>query len=305
MNLNTVFGTKIGQTQGFLENGKRIPLSCIRIGQNTVTQLKTTEHDGYEAVQIAFGTKNKISKSTVGHTKKAGVQKNPRFFREIRVEGDAGIALGADVVINEVLKPGDLISVTGTSKGKGYAGVVKRYNFSGGPRTHGQSDRERAPGSIGQSTTPGRVYKGKRMAGRMGNEQVTIHNLVVVDIDGDTVIIKGLVPGGIGSVIKIVKKGEAKNFVPLYKGEKSAAEEATENIEETEGKVEDSKEAEEVADTKEEANNKSQHADEKSPEEAETPTEEATGEASGSPSENTEASEETPASTEEAEKDKE
>ena len=281
MNLNTVFGTKIGQTQGFLENGKRIPLSCIRIGQNTVTQLKTTEQDGYEAVQVAFGTKNKIAKSTAGHTKKAGVEKNPRFFREIRVEGDPGIALGADVVITEVLKPGDLISVTGVSKGKGYAGVVKRHNFSGGPRTHGQSDRERAPGSIGQSTTPGRVYKGKRMAGRMGNEQVTIHNLVVVDINEDTVIIKGLVPGGVGSVIKIVKKGEAKNFVPLYIGEKSEDEvsestkdaqeettpEATEESTKTEEVVNEEPQEEEVKDT-------SSDKTEENTEEAETKTEE-------------------------------
>lgn len=221
MNLNTVFGTKIGQSQGFLENGKRIPLSRILIGQNVVTQRKTMAKDGYEALQVGFGTTKKISKSAQGHIKKAGVEKNPRFFKEIKVEEDTSLDLGTALQITEILKPGDLISVTGTSKGKGYAGVVKRHNFSGGPRTHGQSDRERAPGSIGQSTTPGRVYKGKRMAGRMGNDQVTIHNLVVIDIEDETVLIKGLVPGGVGTVIKIVKKGEAKNFVPLYKGEKT------------------------------------------------------------------------------------
>lgn len=115
------------------------------------------------------------------------------------------------------LKPGDVVQVRGTSKGKGFAGVVKRHHFKGGPRTHGQSDRERAPGSIGQTTTPGRVYRGKRMAGRMGSDRVTIKNLLVLDIARDIVTIKGLVPGARNNRLVITKTGEAKKFIPLYK----------------------------------------------------------------------------------------
>lgn len=119
----------------------------------------------------------------------------------------------------EELKAGDVIKVTGISKGKGFAGVVKRHHFKGGPRTHGQSDRERAPGSIGQTTTPGRVYKGKRMAGRMGQDRVTIRNLQIVDIDSskNLIFIKGLVPGPKRNTISIIKTGESKKFIPVFK----------------------------------------------------------------------------------------
>lgn len=119
-------------------------------------------------------------------------------------------------LVSNVLKPGDVVDVRGVSKGKGFAGVVKRHHFKGGPRTHGQSDRERAPGSIGQTTTPGRVYRGKRMAGRMGQEKVTVKNLRIVDIRDDLIFLKGLVPGARNSVVSIKKKGEDKKFIPLY-----------------------------------------------------------------------------------------
>lgn len=226
--INTVFGTKIDQTQGFLENGKRIPLSRIHVGENVVAQIKTGETDGYNAIQIAFGKKNKITKSVAGHIKKAGIKKTPRFFKEARLDDKAEVKVGEEINIQETLKPGDIVMVTGTSKGKGYAGVVKRHGFAGGPRTHGQSDRERAPGAIGQSATPSRVMKGKKMAGRMGNEQVTVKNLVVIDIDGDTILVKGLIPGTRGSTIKIVKMGEAKNFTPLHKNATDEKEESSE-----------------------------------------------------------------------------
>ena len=226
--MNTIFGTKIDQTQKFLENGTRIPVTVVQALDNPVVAVKTTELHGYQAVQVGYGTRKKATKALQGHVKKANLDSVPSRLQEIRVTGDVTVQPGDVVKVEETLAPGDIVDVTGQSKGKGFAGGVKRYGFAGGPRTHGQSDRERAPGSIGQTTTPGRVYKGKKMAGRMGNEQVTIQNLVVVDVDSDTktVLIKGLVPGILGSVVQITKTGEVKekNFVPLHKVEEPQAE---------------------------------------------------------------------------------
>ncbi len=219
--MNTILGRKIQQTQGFLENGTRIPITVIAAEDTPVIGVKTPEKEGYAAVQVGFGVKKKPSKALLGQAKKANLTYVPRIIREIRVDQGFSIQPGESIKVEEVLKPGDIVSVTGVSKGKGFAGVVKRYHFRGGPRTHGQSDRERAPGSIGQTTTPGRVYKGKRMAGNMGRDQVTIHNLLVVDVDPvkKTVLLKGLVPGSIGSMITLTKTGELadKKFVPLFK----------------------------------------------------------------------------------------
>lgn len=223
MNITGILGTKIDQTQAFLEDGKRIPLSLISVSGNWVSQVKTMEKDHYSAVQIAFGVKNKVNKATAGHIKKAGKEKNPRFFREVRVDDTADYTLGQEINITEILEPGDVIDVTGTSKGKGYAGVVKKHHFKGGPRTHGQSDRERAPGSSGQTTTPGRVYKGKRMSGRMGDETVTIKNLTVIDIKDGVLYVKGLIPGVKGALVMISKvkedkrsKDTKKKYMPLF-----------------------------------------------------------------------------------------
>lgn len=259
--VSTISGIKIDQTQAFLEDGKRIPLSRIHVGKSQVSQIKTQDKDGYKAVQLAFSNKNKLSKPTQGHLKKAGIKNTPRFFHEVRVENTEDFKAGQEINIAEVLKPGDKVNVIGRSKGKGYAGVVKRHGFAGGPRTHGQSDRERAPGSIGASTTPGRVYKGKKMAGRMGNQQVTIKNLVVIDIDGETLFLKGLIPGPRGTVVTVKKVGESKNFTPLFKEQEEAqdaqtdtkeakSEEGVEAVKEekkeenvsTKGKVEEKKE---------------------------------------------------------------
>lgn len=234
--LNAIVGKKMDQTQGFLENGRRIPLSMISISGNVVTQIKTPEKDKYSAVQVGFGDKRKVTKAIAGHVKKAGLEKTPRFFREVRVEDTASFELGKEINVAEVLEIGDVINVTGTSKGKGYAGVVKRHHFRGGPRTHGQSDRERAPGSSGQTTTPGRVYKGKRMSGRMGTETVTIQNLIVLDIKDGVLYVKGLIPGIKGALVVISKakdnketKALKKNHVPLFK-----VAEAVEEVKETE-----------------------------------------------------------------------
>jgi len=232
MNLQGIIGKKISQTQGFLENGARIPLSSVVVAGNKITQIKTLEKDGYSALQLGFEIKNKITKSGMGHAKKAGLEKQPRFFKEIRVDDLEGSVLGSEVAISDIFKPGDFINVTGVSKGKGWAGGVKRHGFKGGPRTHGQSDRERAPGSIGQTTTPGRVYKGKRMAGRMGNEKVTVKNLEIIDITNDgALIIKGLIPGSVNSIVVVKKVGENKKFIPLYKEVEEKAEEEVQVVE--------------------------------------------------------------------------
>lgn len=229
--INGLVGKKLDQTQAFLENGKRIPLSLISVSGNWVTQVKTPEKDKYSAIQMGFGEKKKVNKSVAGHIKKAGKDKTPRFFREVRIDDTAGIEVGQDLKAEEIFEAGDVIDVTGTSKGKGYAGVVKRHNFKGGPRTHGQSDRERAPGSSGQTTTPGRVYKGKRMSGRMGNETVTVKNLTIIDIKDGVMYVKGLVPGIKGALVMISKvkenkgsKALKKKYIPLYK---EAVEEVT------------------------------------------------------------------------------
>jgi large subunit ribosomal protein L3 len=218
MNLQGLIGKKTYQSQGFLQDGTRVPLSAVSVLDNLVSQVKTVDKDGYNSVQIGFGIKKKPNKALTGHGKKAGLEKTPRFLKEIRVDDLTGLELGAKIDINAVFKPGDIIDVTGVSKGKGFAGGVKRWHFKGGPRTHGQSDRERAPGSIGQTTTPGRVYKGKKMAGKMGDTTATVRNLEVIEIAADGVIlINGLIPGPKGAIVVIKKVGENKNFVPLYK----------------------------------------------------------------------------------------
>lgn len=256
--MNTVFGTKIEQTQKFLENGTRIPVTVIRAMDTTVLEVKSPEKNGYQAVQLGMGSRKKASQTLLGHVKKANLSTAPSLIREVRLSDEATLQVGDSVVLEETLQPGDIVSVTGQSKGKGFAGGVKRYGFGGGPRTHGQSDRERAPGSIGQTTTPGRVYKGKKMAGRMGNEQVTVQNLVVVDIDPatKTVLVKGLVPGILGSTVQLTKTGEVKekNFVPLLKAEEPQVEEATpvENVLVEEPAQEVAEAAPEVVETPEE-----------------------------------------------------
>lgn len=215
MTIPGIIGKKITQIQGFLEDGKRVPVSLMSTHDVFVTQIKDETRDGYHAVQLATNMRNKATRPITGHLKKAGIDKKPRFFRELRAESAVDVGVGSQVIASEIFKPGDLINAIGTSKGKGFAGVVKRHGFRGGPRTHGQSDRERAPGSIGQTTTPGRVYKGKKMAGRMGNEQVTIRNLEILDIVDNIIYVKGLIPGPRGTYLSLMKKGVNKKFVPL------------------------------------------------------------------------------------------
>jgi large subunit ribosomal protein L3 len=202
--ISSLLGTKIKQTQEFTADGKRIPVTFVQAGPCYITEI-----DKNNRIQIGLGIKKNISKATEGHLKKAGLTQKLRFLRTIPVQKDVeGLVVGQEVKASEIFVEGDEVRVTGTSKGKGFAGVVKRHGFKGGPRTHGQSDRERAPGSIGQTTTPGRVYRGKRMAGRMGSDTVTLKGLKVVSVEAETYIVKvkGLIPGGVGSLVIITKE---------------------------------------------------------------------------------------------------
>jgi large subunit ribosomal protein L3 len=216
--INTILGSKGVNSQTFVE-GFRIPVTKVVTGPCVVTQIKKMEPDGYWAVQLGFSSKRakNTSKSLQGHLKEASKdQKFPRFLKEVRLDKEPEFKVGDILKVEEIFKPGDVVSVTGVSKGKGFAGVVKRHHFRGGPRTHGQSDRERAPGSVGQTTTPGRVYKGKRMAGRMGGKRVTVKNLHVISINQDSgeMEISGQIPGAVGSLVTIkkVKSGSLKEL---------------------------------------------------------------------------------------------
>lgn len=218
MQLTSLVGKKIFQKQGFLQDGTRVPLTGVVVAGNFITQVKSADKEGYNALQLGIGSNKKAKKAIANHSKKAGLPQAARFLREVRVDDVVDTTSGTEINVSDVFVPGDIINVTGVSKGKGFAGGVKRWGFKGGPRTHGQSDRERAPGSIGQTTTPGRVYRGKKMAGRMGQDTVTVRNLEVIEVTADGVLlIKGLVPGSVNSIVVIKKMGTVKNFVPLFK----------------------------------------------------------------------------------------
>lgn len=188
-------GRKRGMTQIFDDAGLVHPVTVIECGPNVVTQIRTIEKDGYEAVQLGFGQSRKLNKPERGHLKPSGYE-NLRDLKEVKADNVGDFKVG-QVIKADAFEVGELVDVTGTSKGRGFAGTVKRHNFRGGPKTHGQSDRHRAPGSIGASATPGRVLKGMRMAGHMGDERVTVQNLKVlrVDTERNLLLIEGSVPG--------------------------------------------------------------------------------------------------------------
>lgn len=263
MQLNTLIGKKTYQKHGFLEDGTRVPLTAVVVAGNIVTQIKTAEKEGYNSIQLGINAKKKANKAILGHVNKAISQasKNtptdkttkpltnnitPKFFKEVRMDDVADFSLGTEVIVAEVFQAGDMIDVTGVSKGKGWAGGVKRYGFHGGPKTHGQSDRHRAPGSIGQGTTPGRVYRGKKMAGRMGSDTVTVKNLEIIEVTADGVLlIKGLVPGRVNGFLLVKKIGENKKYIPLYKepSEEPVVEEVIEEVANDQVKAEEAAEA--------------------------------------------------------------
>lgn len=192
-----IIGRKVGMTQIFDEKGEVVPVTVIQAGPCFVTQVKTAENDGYNAVQLGFEEvpPRKLNLPLLGHLKRAGVP-TLRHLREFRAKDASEYRPGQKITV-EVFAPGDHVDVVGTSKGRGFAGGVKRHGFGGGPKTHGQSDRHRAPGSVSSGTTPGRVWKGKRMAGHMGNQRVTAQNLTVVRVDAERnlLVVKGPVPG--------------------------------------------------------------------------------------------------------------
>jgi large subunit ribosomal protein L3 len=209
--IQAMVGKKLGMTQIFDESGVVYPATVIECGPNVVTQIKTEEKDGYQAVQLGFGLDKRLNRPEQGHRKASGFQS--RDLREVKADSYDDIEVG-QVFKADVFKPGQLVDVTGTSKGRGFQGGVKRHGFRGGPKTHGQSDRLRAPGSIGSSATPGRVYKGTRMAGRMGNDRVTVLSLEVLRVDPERnlLVVKGSVPGHNNSlvIVRNAVKGKAK-----------------------------------------------------------------------------------------------
>ncbi len=199
-----LLGKKIGMTQIFDENGIAVPITVIEAGPCFVTQLRNQETDGYTAVQIGFEEvkPKRVSNGEKGHLKRNNLPPL-RFLREFRVK-DPQVSEGDKVTV-DLFALGELVDVVGTSKGRGFAGGVKRYNFRGGPKTHGQSDRLRAPGSHGSGTTPGRVFKGSRGPGHMGNDRVTVQNLKVafVDTERNLIGVKGAIPGSRGGLVMI------------------------------------------------------------------------------------------------------
>ncbi|MFA5316987.1 MAG: 50S ribosomal protein L3 [Dehalococcoidales bacterium] len=203
--INGLIGKKLGMTQVFKENGEVEPLTVIEAGPCTLTQLKQPARDGYQAAQLGFSESKHLNSPQRGHLKNLGQFK---YLREVRVSDTEGLEVGQKLDVS-LFQTGDRVNITGWSKGKGFAGVVKRHGFAGGPKTHGQSDRHRAPGSIGATTSPGRVLKGMRMAGHMGDQRVTVRNLEVIraEPDRNRLLVKGAVPGARGGLLIIMKSG--------------------------------------------------------------------------------------------------
>jgi len=201
-----IIGKKIGMTQVFLENGEVAAVTAIEAGPCFVTQVKNENKDGYNAIQLGFGKVSHLNSPQSGHLK--GIEE-VRYLHEFKTDDVSSHQRGQQMDVG-FLKKGDLVNVSGFSKGKGFAGVVKRYHFAGGPKTHGQSDRHRALGSIGATTSPGRVFKGKRMAGHMGQRKVTVHNVEVIEADSNRslLLLKGAVPGANKGLLVIEKVEE-------------------------------------------------------------------------------------------------
>lgn len=203
-----IIGRKLGMTQVFSDDGKAKAITAIEAGPCLITQVKTVAEEGYNAAQVGFSEVKRLKSPLKGHLKGLGQLK---YLREFRVGDTETIKVGDKVDVS-LFKAGDLVDVTGISKGKGFAGVVKRHHFAGGPKTHGQSDRHRAPGSIGATTSPGRVFKGLRMAGHMGSNRVTVRHLEVFEADPtrNLLLVKGAVPGAKNGLLLIKKSARGK-----------------------------------------------------------------------------------------------
>jgi large subunit ribosomal protein L3 len=201
-----ILGRKLGMTQIFDESSRAIPVTAIEAGPCRIAQVRTPERDGYSAIQLAFGEirENKLSKPRLGHLKKADLAPH-RHLVELRVADAGRFEVGQELRADDVFAAGEKADVIGTSKGKGFAGVMKRHGFHGAPASHGTERKHRTPGSIGAGTTPHHVFKGQKMAGRMGHERVTILNLEVVRVDGarNLILVRGAVPGPDGGLVII------------------------------------------------------------------------------------------------------
>ncbi|MFV9506526.1 MAG: 50S ribosomal protein L3 [Oscillochloridaceae bacterium umkhey_bin13] len=201
-----MLGRKVGMMQIFTEKGEVVPVTVINAGPCVVTQIRVSERDGYNAVQLGFEQvpPRKLTKPQQGHLKGAGTL--VRILREFSADDPQAHNVG-EIVNVDLFSAGQKVDISGNSKGRGFAGVVKRHHFRGGPKTHGQSDRHRAPGSIGAGTTPGRVWKGQKMAGRMGGKRVTVQNLEVVEVlpEQNLILVKGSVPGARNGLLQIRK----------------------------------------------------------------------------------------------------
>ncbi|WP_372747779.1 50S ribosomal protein L3 [Litorivivens sp.] len=206
-------GRKSGMTRVFTDDGVSIPVTVIEVSPNRVTRVKDSDSDGYRAIQVTAGTRkaSRVKKSQAGEFAKAGVEAG-RGFWEFRLEGDEAVELGSELTV-ALFEAGQKVDVTGQSKGKGFQGGVKRWNFRMQDATHGNSLSHRAPGSIGQCQTPGRVFKGKKMAGHMGAERVTVQTLEVVRVDAERnlILVKGAVPGAPGGDVVVRPAVKAKN----------------------------------------------------------------------------------------------
>jgi large subunit ribosomal protein L3 len=208
--IQALLGRKLGMTRLFDENGVVTASTLVEAGPCFVTQLRTPDVDGYTAVQLGFGETRRQTKPQKGHLKKAGLPERTGLsqLREVPADSLDDLELGARIDAS-MFEQGEIVDVIGTSKGKGFAGVMKRHNFRGGPKTHGQSDRWRHSGSVGSGTTPGRTFKGMRMGGHLGNARITVKNLRILSVDPERnlVALRGAIPGPNGGLIMIRKKG--------------------------------------------------------------------------------------------------
>ncbi len=211
--MKTILGEKVGMTQIFTDDARAVPVTVIKAGPCTITQIKTPESDGYSAVQISYKEikPGKLNKAEQGHYARAGVSA-ARHLLEFRVDDTAGFEVGQQLTVADVLEKGQKADVSGISKGKGFQGVMQRHNFKGQGASHGAHRIHRAPGSIGACATPARVFKGKRMAGQMGGERVTILNLDVVEVDAERglILLGGSVPGPKGSLVAVREAVKAR-----------------------------------------------------------------------------------------------
>jgi large subunit ribosomal protein L3 len=197
-----ILGVKLGMTQIFDDENRVVPVTVVQAGPCTVTQVKTPETDGYTAIQLAYGRRKHVNRPLAGHLAKSGLE-TAKVLAELRLDNGSAVPEVGTTITVDVFSPGDVVDVTGTSKGKGYAGVMKRHNFRGMGDGHGVKKKNRHPGAVGACATPGRTFKGQRMAGRMGGERVTIQNLRIVgtDLENNLLLVKGAVPGPDGSVV--------------------------------------------------------------------------------------------------------